>query len=118
MKKLILSALLALTLSNGNVSAQKKAPAKTTELKVSIDLNQVKEDKVMVTITPPKFTSNEIVFHIPKTVPGTYSYDNYGKLIDDLKAYDSKGKEIATTKSDDNSWTISKAKALAKVTSR
>jgi len=116
MKKILLSALFALTLCNVNVSAQKKAPAKAPELKVTIDLNQVKDDKVMVTITPPKFTSNEIVFHIPKTVPGTYSYDNYGKLIDDLKAFDAKGKEITATKSDDNSWTITKAKSLAKVT--
>ena len=54
----------------------------------------MKDDKVMVTITPPKFTSNEIIFHIPKTVPGTYSTDNYGKLIDDLKAFDKSGKKF------------------------
>jgi hypothetical protein len=28
--------------------------------------------------------------HIPKTVPGTYSEDNYGRYIEDLKAYDAK----------------------------
>jgi hypothetical protein len=28
---------------------------------------------------------------IPKTVPGTYSEDNYGRYIEDLKAYDAKG---------------------------
>ncbi|WP_333600334.1 M61 family metallopeptidase [Flavobacterium sp.] len=115
MKKLILSALFAIALFNFNATAQKK-PAVKEEVKVAIDLNQVKDDKVMVTITPPAFTSNDIVFHIPKTVPGTYSADNYGKLVDDFKAFDKSGKELAASKTDDNSWKISNAKTLAKVT--
>ena len=84
MKIHILRAILTLSLFSFNAVAQKKAT--TEEVKVTIDLNQVKDDKVMVTVTPPKFSSNEVVYHIPKTVPGTYSTDNYGKLIDDLKA--------------------------------
>ena len=119
MKKLILSAVLALSVLTFNATAQKKSSANSVvkeQVKVTIDLNQVKDDKVMVTVTPPKFTSNEIVFHIPKTVPGTYSTDNYGKLIDDLKAFDKSGKEILTSKTDDNSWRISNAKALSKIT--
>src|SRR6187431_328850 len=108
MKKLILSAIVALTIFNFDAVAQKKSTAKATkEVKVAIDLNQVKDDKVMVTITPPAFTSTDVVFHIPKTVPGTYSADDYGKLIVDLKAVD---------KTDVNSWKISNAKALSKVT--
>jgi predicted metalloprotease with PDZ domain len=114
MKKIILSALVGLSIFNFNATAQKKAPAE--EVKVTIDLNQVKDDKLMVTITPPKLVTNDIVFHIPKTVPGTYSSDNYGKLVDDLKAFDKTGKELTTTKTDDNSWKITNAKALAKVT--
>ncbi|TBX69215.1 peptidase M61 [Flavobacterium silvisoli] len=114
MKKIILSALIALSVFNFKATAQKSAPAE--EVKVAIDLNQVKDDKVMVVITPPKISTNDIVFHIPKTVPGTYSADNYGKLIDDLKAFDKVGKELTTTKTDDNSWKISNAKTLSKVT--
>ncbi|MGL2966782.1 peptidase M61 [Flavobacterium sp. XGLA_31] len=116
MKKLILSAFFALSVFSFNATAQKKAPAAAEEVKVAIDLNQVKDDKVMVTVTPPKLTSNDIVFHIPKTVPGTYSTDNYGKLVDDLKAFDKSGKELTTSKTDDNSWKINNAKTLAKVT--
>ncbi|WP_291133389.1 peptidase M61 [Flavobacterium sp. UBA7682] len=115
MKKLILSAIVTLSVFNFNAVAQKKSTA-VQEIKVAIDLNQVKEDKVMVTITPPSFTSAEVVFHIPKTVPGTYSSDNYGKLLVDLKALDKSGNELTVTKTDDNSWKISNAKALAKVT--
>ena len=114
MKRFILSVILTLSLFSLNAVAQKKATSE--EVKVTIDLNQVKDDKVMVTVTTPKFTSNEVVYHIPKTVPGTYSTDNYGKLIDDLKAFDSKGKELATIKTDDNSWKISNSNKLSKIT--
>lgn len=81
-----------------------------------IDLNNIINDRVFVTIIPPKLISNEIIYHIPKTVPGTYSTDNYGKLIDDFKAFDKNGKELATTKSDQNSWKITNGKSLSKVT--
>ena len=118
MKKLILSVVFGLSLFSYTANAQKKAPAKAlaAQVKVSIDLNIVKDDKVMVTVTPPTFTSNDVVFHIPKTVPGTYSSDNYGKLIDDLKAFDKSGKELTTVKTDDNSWKISNSKSLTKIT--
>ena len=114
MKKLILSAIFALTAFSYSVVAQKNS--KGNEVKVTIDLNQVKNDKVMVTITPPTFTSNQVVFHFPKTVPGTYSTDNYGKLVDNLKAFDKSGKELVVSKTDDNSWDISNAKSVRKIT--
>ena len=129
MKKLILSTIFALAVSSYTATAQMKSTAKKLPVKEQvktnvnlnqvdavIDLNTVKDDKVSVTITPPKFSSNEIIFHIPKTVPGTYSTDNYGKLVDDFKAFDKSGKQLVTTKTDDNSWRISNAKSLSKVT--
>ena len=86
------------------------------EVKVAIDLVQIQNDKVKVTITAPTVTTNEITFHIPKIVPGTYSLDNYGKYIDDLKAFDKKGNSLSVKKTDDNSWSISNAKSLDKIT--
>lgn len=129
MNKLIVSAIFALTAFGYTATAQKKATVKKlpvkeqvktnvnlNQIQAVIDLNKIKDDKVNVTITPPKFSSSEIVFHFPKTVPGTYSADNYGKLVDDFKALDKNGKELTVTKADDNSWKISNAKSLAKVT--
>ena len=117
MKKLVLLSLFSLFVFNYSATAQKTTTAKAKEeIKVAIDLNLVKDDKVMVTITPPAIKTSEIVFHIPKTVPGTYSADNYGKLIDDLKAFDKKGNELTTTKTDDNSWKINNSTSLDKIT--
>ncbi|OAB25730.1 Predicted metalloprotease, contains C-terminal PDZ domain [Flavobacterium fryxellicola] len=83
---------------------------------VTIDLNDVKEDKVMVTVTSPKISRDEVTYSVPKIVPGTYSVDDYGKYIEDFKAFDNNGTLLSTTKTDENTWTIKNAKTLAKVT--
>lgn len=103
---------LALALSFGSIAFAQK----NNDIKVAIDLKEVKDDKVMVTIIPPTFNTETTIFFIPKTVPGTYSEDNYGKFIENFKAYDKKGKELTVSKLDDNSWKIANAKKLAKVT--
>ncbi|WP_304038132.1 M61 family metallopeptidase [Mesonia mobilis] len=82
----------------------------------NLDLVNVDDDKVMVSVDPGKFTTEETTFYIPKTVPGTYSTDNYGQFIEGVKAIDYKGNELSITKLDDNSWKISNATALDKVT--
>ncbi|MFV8378316.1 peptidase M61 [Flavobacterium sp. LB3R33] len=88
----------------------------TDIVKVAINLNEVKEDKVLVTITAPKISTDEVTYSIPKIVPGTYSVDDYGKYIEDFKAFDSKGSVLAVTKTDDNTWNIKNAKTLVKIT--
>lgn len=114
MKKLICSLAFAAVLVSCK-TAQNNAPA-VNDVNVAIDLVTVNDDKVMVTITPPTFTTETVTFHIPKTVPGTYSADNYGRFIEDVKAYDVKGNLLTITKKDDNSWTISDAKKIRKIT--
>ena len=83
---------------------------------VIINLNDVIDDKVLVTITAPKINTDEVTYSIPKIVPGTYSIDNYGKYIEDFKAFDNKGTVLTVAKIDDNTWSIKNAKTVAKVT--
>ncbi|MBC7642355.1 MAG: peptidase M61 [Flavobacterium sp.] len=82
------------------------------QIDVAIDLVNIVNDKVKVSIIAPNIFSDEVVFHIPKTVPGTYSTDNYGKYIDDFKAIDKSGKDLKVDHIDVNSWKISNAKSL------
>jgi predicted metalloprotease with PDZ domain len=86
------------------------------QVEVVINLNEIKNDQVLVTVSAPSITTDEITYHIPKTVPGTYSEDNYGRFIEDLKAYDAKGTLLNVKKIDVNSWSISKAQTLEKIT--
>lgn len=111
-KKVIFALAFAVSMFGFDANAQNK----TNQIQVDIDLNVVKDDKVMVSVAPPKITKDKIVYHIPKTVPGTYSTDNFGKFVDDFKALDAKGNPLTVVKSGDNSWEISGAKKLSKIT--
>ena len=82
----------------------------------SIDLTTVSDRKMEVTLIPPQITQDKVVFAMPKMVPGTYSIYDFGRFIDDFKAFDDKGKELAVMHTDVNSWEISEAKTLARIT--
>ncbi len=115
MKKIILS-IAAIAVLWGCKPAQVTTAKTSNEVAVSIDLNNIWDDKVMVTVTPPSISSEEIVYSVPKIIPGTYMVDNYGKMIVDFKAVDQNGTELIVTKKDENSWSIKNAKSLAKIT--
>ncbi|CAM4022294.1 peptidase M61 [Gillisia limnaea] len=83
---------------------------------VNLDLVNVKNDKVKVTVDPGKLTGAQTTFYIPRTVPGTYSVDNYGKFIENMKAFDYLGKELLVAQKDDSSWLIDNAENLDKIT--
>lgn len=85
-------------------------------IKTTIDLVNVKDDKVPVTMEFPKMKSGDVKFHFPKTVPGTYSVDDYGRFVEGVKFTDNKGKEIPFTKINDNTYALKNAQNLSKVT--
>ena len=85
-KTLIVFALTSLFWSCKSINNE----SKKTIIQANINLTEVKNDQVLVTVNAPKTTADEINYHIPKTVPGTYSEDNYGKYIEDFKAFDKK----------------------------
>jgi len=113
MKKIVLSLSLSFALFGYSAIAQSK---NQKQVVATIDLNNVKDDKVMVSIETPKITNEKITFNIPKTVPGTYSEDNFGQFIEDFIALDAKGKPLTVTKLNTNSWEISNANKLTKIT--
>jgi predicted metalloprotease with PDZ domain len=80
-----------------------------------IDLTKVKNDQLEVELVSPKFNQNEVIYNIPKTVPGTYSNDDYGRYISQFMAYDKSGKKLKVNKLNTNSYKISKAKKLYKI---
>lgn len=84
-------------------------------IKTNIDLVNVKNDKIAVTMEFPKMKSGDVKFHFPKTVPGTYSTDDYGRFVEGIKFYDNKGKELSYKKLNDNTYTLKNAQFLTKV---
>ncbi len=114
MKKNVLIVVLAL-LFNACGAGKALLSIEKSPVIISIDLINIVDDKVQVIVDPGAFSKSTVVFRIPKTVPGTYSSDNYGKYIEAFKAIDYKGNVLESTKLDDNSWSISSAVQLDKI---
>ena len=83
-----------------------------------VDLNNTANHETVINLSTPKMTSDEVMFRFPKLIPGTYVIYDYGRFIRDLKAYDKAGNELAVEKTDTNSFRISNAKKLSKITYR
>ena len=96
-KTFLVLAIAALFFNYQTIDAQ---TPKGQIIQVGINLNEVTNDQVLVTVNAPKSNSDEITYRIPKTVPGTYSEDNYGKYIENLKAYDKKGNLLTVKKTE------------------
>ncbi|PWT73245.1 MAG: peptidase M61 [Bacteroidetes bacterium] len=107
---------IAFTVLVFGISIPTPAQSKSKDsYKFTIDLVKVTDDKVKVDLQPPAIDKSEITYHFPKIVPGTYSEDDYGRYIEQFKAFDKKGDTLPVAKSDVNSWTISNAKKLHRI---
>ncbi len=81
----------------------------------TVDLTKVVDDKVFVELTPPSINQQEIIFYLPKIVPGTYAIADYGRYVSDFRATDKKGKKLPVEKIDENSWQIKNAGKITKI---
>ena len=82
----------------------------------SIDLNKVKNHKLPVTLISPKIEKDQVIFRMPKMIPGTYHQYDFGRFVSGFKAYDKDGDALPVKKIDNSSWKIYDAKNLAKIT--
>ncbi|MCH7784620.1 MAG: peptidase M61 [Bacteroidetes bacterium] len=102
--------------TNINTTRTNFHPAISTAIITTIDLTQVVDDKVPVTINPGKFSQDTVTYRLPKVVQGTYKVSNFGSFVESFKAYDYKGEEMEFNKIDINSWVITNATELDKIT--
>ena len=64
----------------------------------SIFVNQilnVTDDQLQIDLITLKFSEEKSNFNFPAMVPGTYKVYNFGRYVNDLKAYDIQGKRAA-----------------------
>lgn len=86
------------------------------DYKYFVDLTQVKNDKVQVTLVPPDITVDEIDFLFPAMVPGTYEVYNFGRFISNFKVSGKDGAQIKVTKINSDTYRISPASKIDKIT--
>jgi predicted metalloprotease with PDZ domain len=82
----------------------------------SVNLNKIKDHKLPVTLITPRMDKDEVIFRMPKMVPGTYHEYDFGRFVSGFRAYDNEGNRLPVTKIDNSSWKISDAESLAKIT--
>lgn len=83
--------------------------------KYTIDLTRVVDDRIYVELSPPRVTGNEVIFYLPKVVPGTYATADYGRYVNNFVAADKKGKKLPVERVDNNTWKIKSADKLTKI---
>lgn len=111
MKNNILTLLVLVTLVLTASGQAKKA----SNYQYTVDLTRVVEDKVIVELLSPKISSSEIIFYLPKIIPGTYAIADYGRFVSDFKPMDKKGKYLPHERINDNTWKIKNANRLHKI---
>lgn len=84
-------------------------------LEYSINLKDRSNDEFTVTLSVEGLTDENNLYQFAATAPGTYQTMNIGRFVRDFKAYDKKGREVATEKQGDNQWVLSEPKKIAKI---
>ncbi|PSL23843.1 M61 family metallopeptidase [Dyadobacter jiangsuensis] len=104
--------LFLLGLGACSVSKTSSGGSKNT-IQVSIDLQNVDADRVRVKVVPPRQKSGTVAYRFPKIIPGTYAIADYGRYVDDIKAFNKDGSELKTSRPDSNTVVIENARQLA-----
>lgn len=89
--------------------------AANDNFRYEIDLNKVVNDKLHVALSLPKLKEEKIIFGFPKMVPGTYSISDFGRFIENVKAFDLSGAVVNVTKLDANKWEMENTKGISKI---
>lgn len=118
MKKLLLAGMAALALSSCKSGMTTDAPMASSPVSAKIDLVNVSNDQVKVTINPGRISEGMVKFRLPRVVQGTYDVSDFGQFVEGMKAYNYTGQEIPIKQSADdvNTWTVSPASQLDYVT--
>lgn len=102
--------LLLITCISGTLMAQ-------DIYKYSVDLTKLTNDELQVELISPKVSKSEIIFYMPKIVPGTYNISDFGKFVKNVKAFDKAGKSLPVAiQTDSNAWKIKNASKLYRIT--
>ena len=81
----------------------------------SVDLNEVENDRVYVHLHCPGLNQDTVIFHFPKTIPGTYKELDYGEMIQSIEPKDHEGNLLPYEKIGKNIFQITQARDLTMI---
>jgi predicted metalloprotease with PDZ domain len=82
----------------------------------SVDLTKADNDRLEVTLLTPKVGVQKINYRFARIIPGTYRISDFGRFVSSFKAYDQQGHELPVQRADSNTWNISRANQLYRIT--
>jgi predicted metalloprotease with PDZ domain len=85
------------------------------QYRYSINIKDVKSDKIKVELAPPQLNEDEVRFQFPSIVPGTYAIYDFGRFIDSFKVFNNAGDTLPYTRKDINTYIIPSAKKIHKI---
>ena len=80
-----------------------------------VDVSKPQDDLFHITVFTDGLSSENNIYNLPATVPGTYSILDFGRFVKSFKAYDQDGNELKTEKISTNQWKINDADNLAMI---
>jgi len=86
-----------------------------TQFKYKVNLSDCLDDELKIELAVSAFKETDVVFRLPKIVPGTYEIYDFGRFVSNFKAFDFTGNELKVEAVDKNSWKIKEANKLAKI---
>ncbi len=116
MRKYLVFYLMSVLFLVSCSSSRKTAGRSGEMVAASLDLVNVQNDKVSVTVITPTFSLPTVTYQLPKIIPGTYAIADYGRYVEEFKAFDKSGNALPVSMKDSNTWVISNATSLARLT--
>ncbi|MCA1752688.1 MAG: peptidase M61 [Flavobacteriales bacterium] len=77
-----------------------------------IDLVNIEDNKVAITLYPPAFDTDTAVYNMPTIIPGTYSISDFGRFTEDFHAISRKGDTLNVVRLDTNRRAVAGARDL------
>ena len=105
-----LIAIILIVSCSSNIPSIKYVPTNDYHLDqyiYRVDLTKIEKDRALVSLQCKGLDQDRVIFHFPKTIPGTYKELDYGEMIDSILAMDSKGEKLPSEKISNNSFQIS-----------
>lgn len=81
----------------------------------SVDIANIQNDRVTVTLKTPAITQETATFSFAKAIPGSYARKDYGRFIAGFTALDKDGKKLKTEKLGPNQYRINNAPTLTQI---
>lgn len=72
----------------------------------SVDLREIQNDQLKIALDVSLIAESEVIFCLPKVVPGIYGEMNFGLNVSNLQAFDFQDNPLKIEKLDQNRWKI------------